>query len=129
MKLTSRSKGQIAQLKIELEAANKNYIISRPSVDCYYDLILDPGTKKEEIFRAQIKFCNRLHGNHLELRLDDKKSKRIYYSDSWIDCLLVYIPKFNVILKYGQKHFHHKKRLTINLDDINSPYYYKNFIW
>ena len=128
-KLHSRSKGKIAELKIELAATQKGYIVSHPHVDCYYDLILDPGTKKSDIFRAQIKYCNRLHGNNLELRLDSRNGKRLHYSGSWIDVILVYVPKIDRILIYNQKHFHKKNRLTINLNNKNSKWYYERYLW
>lgn len=126
--LNSRNKGEIGQLKIQIRAAELNLIASIPTTEVYYDIIVDD-YKTKDIKRSQIKYCNRLHGNNLELRLDNKKSKRIFYRHTDIDWLLVFLPSKNVILKYEKQHFHRKKRLTINLNDENSEWYYKNFIW
>lgn len=126
--LNSRSKGEIGQLKIQIRAAELNLIASIPTTEVYYDLILDDFSTKN-IKRAQIKWCNRLHGNNLELRLDSHKSKRIFYKHTDIDWLLVFLPQKNVILKYEKQHFHRKSRLTINLNDVKSPYHFSRFIW
>ena len=48
--------GQIAQLKVELEAARRNIIVSLPTIPSRYDLIFDLG--QNNIIRAQIKYCN-----------------------------------------------------------------------
>ena len=44
MKLRSCSKGEIAQLKVQLMAANKNYLCSLPTNgESSYDILLDDG--------------------------------------------------------------------------------------
>lgn len=128
--LKSRSKGEIAMLQVQLAAANKNYLISLPSSqESYYDILIDI---KNKIIRAQVKFCNRKRSknkDNLELRLDSKKSKRIFYTKTMIDWILVFLPQKNVILKYEQEHFHKKKTITINLLDKQSKWFYGNYIW
>jgi len=129
MKLSSRARGQIAQLKIELEANSKGYIISRPSVDCYYDILIDT---VKSLVRAQIKFCNRkTSGNkqNLELRLDNHGTKRIFYTKTMVDWILVFLPLKNVILKFEKNKFHRRKTITINLTREKSPNFYKKYIW
>lgn len=127
MKLSTRSRGQIAQLKVELECSKRNYIISRPSIDCYYDILIDI---KNTIIRSQIKYCNRKRSeNGLSLRLDGKGSKRIFYTKTMIDWILVFVPTKDVILKYEKKHFHRKKTIYINLTNKKSEYYYEKFLW
>jgi hypothetical protein len=126
--LNSRTKGEIGQLKIQLRAAELNLISSIPTTEVYYDLILD-NYKTKEIYRAQIKYCNRKHGKNLEIRLDNRSSKRIFYRHTDINWLLIFIPAKDVILKYEKKYFHRKSRIDINLVDPKSKWYYKNFIW
>ncbi len=110
-------------LKVQLRCYEKNLVASLPTNDeLYYDLIIDDPKDSSQLARCQIKYCNRLHGNNLELRLDNKKSKRIHYLKTDIKYLFVYIPKIDKVLKYEQKHFHRKKRLTINMKDIDSPW-------
>jgi PD-(D/E)XK endonuclease len=130
MKLSSRSKGEIAFLKVQIKIYEKNLVPNFPdSNELYYDLILDDPKDSSKLARCQIKYCNRLHGNNLELRLDDKKSKRIHYLKTDIKYLLVYIPKVDKVLKYEQEHFHRKKRLTINLINVKSKWHYERFLW
>lgn len=127
--LTSRAKGQIAILKVQLRANHKDLLVSVPiDQELYYDLILD-GYKSKKIIRAQVKYCNRKNGNNLELNLGNKKSKRIYYSKSDIDWILCYLPQKDVILKFEQCHFHRKKTITINLNNPKSEWYFEKFIW
>lgn len=131
MKLSTRTRGQIAVLKVQLKASEKELSISMPiNNDLFYDIVLD-NHKTKKIYRGQIKYCNRRHSNskNLELDLQNKRSKRIHYSKSDIDLLLVYLPEKDIVLKYEQEHFHKKRRLTINLSDVTSKWYYKNFIW
>jgi len=53
--MTTSQKGEIAQLKVQLRAAEKGLTSSRPTVDdCRYDLILDDGQK---LWRVQIKYA------------------------------------------------------------------------
>jgi hypothetical protein len=130
MKLSSRSKGEIASLKVQIKIYEKNLVPNFPdNNELYYDVIIDDPLDSSKLARCQIKYCNRLHGNNLELRLDNQRTKRIHYLKTDIKYLLVYIPKFDKVLKYEQEHFHRKKRLTINLNEVDSPWYYEKFIW
>ena len=129
IKLSTKAKGQIAQLKVELRAAQLDYSIARPSTDCLYDLIIDTGTI---LLRSQIKYCDRRASNsytNLELRLDNKRSKRLYYESRHIDAILVYVPKVDSILFLSAEKFHKKKTVYINLRDQNSKFFWKNFKW
>ena len=131
MKLSTRSRGQIAMLKVQLRAAEKELLCNIPTNnEIYYDLILD-NYKTKEISRIQVKFCNRRcsANKNLELRLDNKRSKRIYYKSTDINWVLVYCPKIDKILKYEKEHFHRRKSLTINIKDVNSKWHWKKFEW
>lgn len=132
MRLSSKNKGEIAQLKIQLEAARRNIISSIPTTEVSYDILLD---SRNNIKRAQIKYCNGVDNknkNCLRINLCDygkTKSKRKYYTSYEIDILLVFVPKLNRILAYNPVFFHKRKRIYINLKDKNSKYYWKKFIW
>ncbi|MDO8610077.1 MAG: group I intron-associated PD-(D/E)XK endonuclease [bacterium] len=127
--LNSRSKGEIGQLKIQIRATELGAICSVPTTEVYYDLILDFKHKHKNILRSQIKYCNRLHGKNLEIRLDNSSSKRIFYQHTDIDLLLIYLPQKDVVLKYEKQHFHRKKTIQINLINSKSKWYYKHFEW
>lgn len=123
--LKSKSKGAIAELKVQIAAHEKNFTVSKPISDYLpYDLIIDNGKK---LLRTQIKYCNRRHGNNLELLLFDKQNG-LYTSDE-IDLLLVYCPAVDQILSFKQKDFHNKKQIQINIKNPKSKKYYSNYLW
>lgn len=129
--LKTRSRGEIAQLKVQLACAERNFLYGLPQTsECFYDILIDD-CKNKKVYRAQIKFCNRKGKNkqNLQLRLDNKGSKRIYYTKSMVDWVLVYVSEKDIILKYEHEHFHRKTTITINLVDKNSRFYYEKFIW
>ena len=128
MKLLSSSKGEIAQLKVQIRAAEKNLISSIPQTEVQYDIILDDNINKK-IYRAQIKFCDRKHGNNLQLNLCDTDGKRNHYTSDDIDILLVFLSKVDKILIYNSKKFHKKTSIQINLNDKKSPHYFEKYIW
>ncbi len=131
MKLFSRSKGQLAQLKVQIMAMNKNYSCSIPTnAESPYDIIID--NNKGIISRAQIKYCNRKSSrskNALELALFNTDSKRKHYLKENIDLLLVFLPRCDSILCYEPKFFHRKSRIQINLTNKQSKWYYKKYLW
>jgi hypothetical protein len=127
MKLRSISKGEIAQLRCQLEAAKKGFISSIPTIEVGYDLLIDDG---KDIIRAQIKYCNRKHSvGSLELSLVSKASERKYYSKKDIDIILVYLPIKDTILMFKPEKFHKRGQIQINLENKNSKHFYENFIW
>lgn len=121
-------RGEIGQLKIELEAAKRGYGISVPTLSLKYDLILDDNGK---LYRVQIKYLNRKSGkNSVELKLVDKRYK---YSNGYtkenVDLILVYIPKNESILCLTPDFFTGKKTIAFNLNNKKSPMYYEKFLW
>jgi len=128
MNLSSSSKGQVAQLEVELCAYRKGYFTSRPQTDLEYDLVIDT---HKELIRAQIKFCNRKRHNNdnLELNLYNKNSNRLYYSNKNVDIILVYVPEVDKVLAYNSDKFHKRKTISINLTDKSSSFYYERYIW
>lgn len=127
MFLTCRSKGQIAELKVQFAANLKNYTISKPlSNDLRYDFIIDDGVK---LHRVQVKYLNRKNKKNFELLLARKHQKTNPYKSAEIDLLLVYFENKDVILHFPPSIFHNLKKLTVNITNPKSKYYYENFIW
>jgi hypothetical protein len=52
---STHQKGEIAQLKVQLRAAEKGIVLSKPVVDSRYDFILDDGRRLE---RVQVKYAS-----------------------------------------------------------------------
>jgi hypothetical protein len=130
----SHNRGEIAVLKVELEANLKGYWVSYPrNQHIRYDAIIDIGDK---LYRTQIKYLNRIGQNgRKDLKTDclslllSRRNKNKSYEAKDVDLLLVYIPKLDVILAFYPKFFNGKETIWINLQDKSSPTYYKKFLW
>jgi len=121
--MNTRQKAEIAQLKVELRAAEKGWITSRTNEGSRYDVVLDDGKK---LFRVQVKYGG-YEGGHatgaviVDLRKyqgDDrnrqvKRSKRKLYSKSEIDCLLVYLPQVDKVCWIKADMFDSKTEVTL----------------
>lgn len=127
--LSSLFRGEIAQLRVQEVAARKGYLVSIPSTEIRYDIIIDINGN---LLRGQIKNCNRKSsdGVNLEVKLYNKKRNggKPYTKDQ-IDLLLVYVSKLDRVLCFGPEIFHEKKTITINLTNKNSKYYWEKFKW
>lgn len=123
IKKSTNQKGEIAQLKVQLEAIKRGFTCSIPTTEVRYDLIIDDNLKMN---RVQIKSCNRKDKRGLQLRLDRRGS---LYTKEEIDFILVYVPLVDTILCYPPEIFHNKIAININLYDENSKYYWEKFIW
>ncbi len=126
---SSCSKGEIAVIKIQLECAKRNIIVSFPSVEgTRYDAILD---YDKRLYKAQIKYVNSIDKKgRLYLKLGGSRSynKKPYMKEE-IDILLIFAPCLDKILYLNPKQFHNKKRVRINLTNKKAPTYYENYLW
>ena len=110
-------KGEIACLKVELRAYEKGAIVSKPSIECRYDRVIDIDGR---LYRTQIKYANG-KSSHAEgavtarLLGTTRNGKKLYYSDLEIDALLVYIPKIDKICWFDKKIFTGKGILNIRI--------------
>jgi hypothetical protein len=111
-------KGAIAQLKVELRAAERGFVLSKPCVDVRYDYILDDGRRLEKV---QVKYgggsVSRSSGVvAVSLRgWKGKEYSRVYCEDE-VDALLVYVPKIDKILKFSAPLFCGKANLYVRLE-------------
>ncbi len=113
------NKGRLAELKVEQRSAELNYIVSKPTTEVAYDLILDNGNK---LLKAQIKYGNGVSSHstgavvvNLRRRKGSTYSKNATYSKE-IDVILVYVPKINKILYFDYDVFSGKSNLYIRID-------------
>ncbi len=131
MKIKNSSKGEIAALKVQLEAMNKGMIVSKPTTEVRYDFILDNGKEK---LRTQVKYVG--HKLYKEspnqLRLDFRQTGNNLtkpYTKEEIDLLLVYCMKIDKIVAFLPPDFHKKRTILINIKNPKSKYYYEKFLW
>lgn len=113
-------KGQLAVLKIQERALEKDIVVCVPTVECRFDLVLVYPCGKIE--RAQVKYadapsfcaagCVVLDLRKQTRGRGDKKA----YTRHEIDVLLVYMPKTAQVLKFEGVDFHEAKTLTIRYE-------------
>src|SRR5438067_4874099 len=104
--LTTNRLGQIALLKVELRALEKGIVVSKPTIECRCDLVLDDG---ERLHRAQLKYAGSTgwtgHGGVVPVGLRKWRNlgRRVlpFYRAHEIDLLLVYVRKIDQVLCFG----------------------------
>jgi hypothetical protein len=110
--LTTDAKGEIASLRVRIEAFKKGATVSLPSTPARYDLVLDYHGK---LYRAQVKYadCKAVRAQGA-LQLDLRKRKRLYTRDE-IDVVLVYVPQIDKICWIPPELFHNRATLMLRL--------------
>jgi hypothetical protein len=118
----SYKKGQVASLKVQLRANELGYIISIPTVESRYDLLIDDGSK---IHRVQVKYCDRRRkDNNGSVQLDLRKQcrgwgKRKPYTRDEIDVIVAYIAYVDKCYWLPAEKFDGVKSITLRLDAPN----------
>lgn len=116
----THAKGELAQLKVQVRAAEKGITVSRPTVEARYDLILDFDGKLE---RAQIKYGNRWAGGALQVDLrKEARNNGIVktYSSKEVDALYVYVAQRELILRIPVSVFDQRKSLTFRFEETKN---------
>ncbi len=109
---TSSQKGQLAFLKVQIEAAKKGAVVSVPTVPARYDLVIDYQGK---LHRAQVKYADgKAPRSEGAIRLDLRRRKKCYTRDE-IDVVLVYVPQIDRICWFAPEVFHEKASLFLRL--------------
>lgn len=111
-------RGAYAVSKVEQRALEKGFQVSRPIVDCAYDLIIDD---HERLLRVQVKYADGKPtkgssgsvGVAIERRCRGSKRKDQPYSGQDIDLVLVYVPKRDCIVAIGPEIFEKKTKLCL----------------
>lgn len=113
----SDQKGQIAQLKVEIECARRGYTTSRPTTHAKYDLLIDTGRKIEKV---QIKYSNQKSSKNPSSVVVELTNTNGQYLKNEINYVLAYLPKFDKIIKI--KNFT-RNRVIVNIENI------KKYAW
>ena len=118
--MNSNQKGEIAQLKVQIRAAEKGWIASRTIEGARYDLVLDDGDK---LYRVQVKYsgggtshCNGSAAVHVTRAEGDDRNKNSKYcrtktrtySKNEVDAVIVYIPQIDELCWLGPEMFDDK---------------------
>lgn len=108
-------KGIIAELKVQLRAAEKGFIVSRPTTEARYDLIIDTG---DERLRVQVKYADAKIGQaiHLDLRKQTRnRGPRKTYTADEVDLILVYLPTLDLVSALKPEMFQGKGSISLRL--------------
>jgi hypothetical protein len=118
--MNTQQRGQFAQLKVELRSAEKECIVSKPTIDARYDLIIDDGSK---LTRVQIKYADGKSINsdgvvvvNFRRWAGDKRTETHNYLSSEVDAILVYIAKVDKICWLPPEVFDDKPNLYLRLE-------------
>lgn len=114
MQLNTQQRGQVAQLKIEQQAILRGLVVSRPSIDARYDIVIDDG---KILQRVQVKYASGKpsHSNgavNIPLR-KQHKNRALTYSGIEVDMILVYVPEVDKIVRLLPEHFSGKQQVVI----------------
>ena len=132
----THQKGEIAQLKVQLRAAEKGVVLSKPLVESRYDFILDDGRKLE---RVQVKYASGKAQNSqgsvkVNLKSWEGRKLRRRYCSNEVDALLVYIPQLDEVLRFEADIFCERGSFTVRLapaknGQTKSILNARDFIW
>ena len=122
--MDTQQKGEYAQLKVQQRAVEFGFIVSVPTVDTRYDLILDDG---KQLLKVQVKYADgSFNDSSGSVRLDlrrwagDKRTETRNYQRNEVDAILVYIPKIDDICWLPPALFHDKPALSIRYEPTRS---------
>ncbi len=116
--MNTSNKGQLAVLKVEQRAAEKGLIVSKPTTETRYELLLDDG---ESIKKAQVKYANgkSLASGVVVARLEKRNgssNKCHPYTSQDVDIMLVYVPKVDKVLCFDPAIIEQKTALYIRYE-------------
>lgn len=112
-------KGEIGCLKVEQRALEIGAIVSRPTIECGYDRIIDWNGK---ISRVQIKYANSSNSKgSVKCRLErtSNQSNDKYYADE-VDVVIAYIPALDKLCWFEPEMFNGRHSITIRYQPAKS---------
>lgn len=118
--MDTRQKGEVASLKAQQRAIEKGFVVSRPTTDARYDLVLDDGVR---LIRAQAKYGGGKSSHSsgvatVALRTWVGPSNKSFkkYEVGEVDLLLVYLPEMDVVTAFLPEEFQGKSILHVRLE-------------
>ena len=133
MRSETQRKGEVARLKVMLRAYERGNVVSVPTVDAPYDLVIDVDGLK----RVQVKYADggKAEGSAvLWLRRNSKSGKTLQYKKDELDALAVYIPAIDKVLWFEPCDFLGKSSLAIRYAPAKNKQekgviWADNFVW
>ncbi len=131
--MKSVEKGELAQLKAELRAVEKGYVVARPLTPTRYDLLIDDGNK---IWRIQVKYANGIavHTNNAvtaSLGYVDRAKVNHAYKIEEVDAFIIYVPKVESLLWFPAEKICGKLKLQIKISGKiqKNSIWYEDYLW
>jgi hypothetical protein len=136
--LKTDDKAKLAELKVELRAHEKGYIVSRPTKPARYDLIIDCSGR---LYRVQVKYGGGKSLNstgvvvvNLRSYVGNKSTDFKVYSASEVDILAVYLPELDKICWLSPEVFENKNALYLRTqisknNQRQKCYFVDDFVW
>ena len=117
--MKSNDKGEIAQLKTELRALEKGYVVSRPLSTARYDLIVDDGLR---LFRVQVKYGDGKaphtdNSVRVSLNYTTRSKQEKTYTVDEVDAFAIYVPRLNEVLWFSSQELVGKTKIQIPVTD------------
>lgn len=119
-------KGEIAELKFRIRAAEKGYLVLKPTTEARYDFVLDAGGS---FIRVQVKYCNTMSSRKTSYQVILKRSQRSCrysgnaarpYSKTEVDLVVVYLPGEDILIALGTDLFDGKANVAIRVGPVKS---------
>jgi len=138
MKVSKTSiKGEIACCVFDKRALELGYVVSKPSVDCDYDRIIDVDGK---LIRVQIKYSDHAPscGTGAVVvdtsRTGNDRKRNTPYSVDDIDAVVAYIPQVDKLCWFDAGMWQGRRRLSLRIvppknNQTKGINFYKDFIW
>src|SRR5436190_11647603 len=105
-------KGQIALLKVQIEAARKGAVACLPTTPARYDVVLD---YQGHLHRAQVKYAaGKSQRSQGAVRVDLRRRKKCYTAAE-IDVLLVYVPQIDRVCWFDREVFENRSLLHLRM--------------
>jgi PD-(D/E)XK endonuclease len=134
---TTYQKGEVGRLKVALRATELGYIVSVPTVESRYDLVIDDGTK---LHRVQVKYSTwegSEVSNAIQVKFKTECRNNGYkktYSAKEIDAIVVYLPQTDKCYWITAKHFKGRNYLSLRLKasknkQVKGTHRAKDFEW
>lgn len=125
----------MAELKVEIRAYEKGYVVSKPSCESRYDLVIDIDNK---LLRVQVKYLDVISKDGCALELDLRKEtrnngiKRAYSSDE-IDIVAVYVPCKNIVMWLPPALFNNRQSICFRIKplkrNVKGSRFVEDFVW
>lgn len=115
----THKKGELAQLKVEIRALEKDIVVCRPTTEARFDLVF---VDESGCQRIQVKYADHTDRRHagngveLDLRRECRNdgNKKTYSRDE-IDAVIVYLPAVDKLVWLGPEEFDGKSSITFRL--------------